>query len=122
MAHNHRAPVGRDRLRLPRPVRGAPGDRGRFGEALDRLAGLFSSQPFAAGDIVFKAGDRDGRFYVLVRGTVELLADAEPPDLYTLHGYNISKTIVQPCDDGRVQKWNADPRLDAPPLQDIGER
>ena len=49
-------------------------------EARERLAGLFLSDAFDAGQVIFKPGDTDGRFYVIVRGTVELLADSEQPE------------------------------------------
>jgi hypothetical protein len=48
---------------------------------------------------------------------------AADPDLYPLYGYEISKSVVRPCDDSTDQKWNADPYLLGPtPVQFVGER
>ena len=49
--------------------------------------------------------------------------DAADPDLYLLHGHEISKSVVRPCDDSTAQKWNADPFLLGPtPIHFVGER
>ncbi len=49
--------------------------------------------------------------------------DAPQPDLYPLHGYNVTKSVVRPCDDSQEQKWNADPWvLKARPVEYVGER
>ncbi|GAA0812964.1 hypothetical protein Sya03_54890 [Spirilliplanes yamanashiensis] len=48
---------------------------------------------------------------------------AADPDLYPLHGHDISKSVVRPCDAGLLQKWNADPYvMAATPLDYRGER
>jgi ATP-binding cassette subfamily B protein len=42
-------------------------------EALESIAGLFVTEIHAAGRTLFQAGDRGDRFYILVRGAVDVL-------------------------------------------------